>query len=48
MLVDPLLREEHILRVFEVVLRKIIEPKRDEAIAGWRKQHNQELHNLNC
>jgi hypothetical protein len=41
------LREEHRLRVFENrVLRKIFEPKRDEITGGWRKLHNEELHNL--
>jgi hypothetical protein len=40
------LREEHGLRVFENrVLRRIFEPKKDEII-GWRKLHNEELHNL--
>jgi hypothetical protein len=29
------------------VLRKIFGPKRDEMI-GWRKLHNEELHNLYC
>jgi hypothetical protein len=28
------------------VLRKIFGPKRDEVIRGWRKLHNEELHNL--
>jgi hypothetical protein len=28
------------------VLRRIFEPKRDEIIGGWRKLHNEELHNL--
>jgi hypothetical protein len=28
------------------VLRKIFGPKRDEVIGGWRKLHNNELHNL--
>jgi hypothetical protein len=38
------LREEHILRVFENrVLRGIFGPKRDEAIGGRRKLHNEEL-----
>jgi hypothetical protein len=23
-------------------------PKRDEVIGGWRKLHNEELHNLYC
>jgi hypothetical protein len=30
------------------VVRKIFGPKRDEVIAGWRKLHNEELHNLYC
>jgi hypothetical protein len=28
------------------VLRGIFGPKRDEVIGGWRKLHNEELHNL--
>jgi hypothetical protein len=42
------LREEHRLRrVFEnKVLRRIFRPKRDEVTGGWRKLHNEELHNL--
>jgi hypothetical protein len=41
------LREEHRCRVFENrVLRRIFRPKNDEIIAGWRKLHNEELHNL--
>jgi hypothetical protein len=40
-------REEHKLRVFENrVLRRIFGPKRDGVTAGWRKLHNEELHNL--
>jgi hypothetical protein len=40
-------REEHKLRVFENrVLRRIFRPKRDGMTGGWRKQHNEELHNL--
>jgi hypothetical protein len=43
------LREEHRLRVFENrVLRRIFGLKRDEVIGGWRKLHNEELHNLYC
>jgi hypothetical protein len=43
------LREENRLRVFEnMVLRKIFGWKRDEVIGGWRKLHNEELHNLYC
>jgi hypothetical protein len=41
------LREEHRLRAFEnMVLRRIFGPKRDEVTRGWRKLHNEELHNL--
>jgi hypothetical protein len=41
------LREEHGLRVFENrVLRRIFGPKRDEVTGGWRKLHDEELHNL--
>jgi hypothetical protein len=33
--------------VFEnVVLRRIFGPNRDEVTGGWRKLHNEELHNL--
>jgi hypothetical protein len=28
------------------VLRRIFGPKRDEVTGDWRKQHNEELHNL--
>jgi hypothetical protein len=39
--------EEHRLRVFENrVLRRIFGPNRDEVTGGWRKLHNEELHNL--
>jgi hypothetical protein len=41
------LREEHKLRVFENwVLRIIFGPKRDGVTGGWRKFHNEELHNF--
>jgi hypothetical protein len=41
------LREEHRLRVFENrVLSGIFGPKSDEVTGGWRKLHNEELHNL--
>jgi hypothetical protein len=41
------LREEHRLRVFENrLLRRTFGPKRDEVTVGWRKLHNEELHNL--
>jgi hypothetical protein len=36
-----ILREEHILRVFENrVLRRIFGPKRDEVSGEWKKLHN--------
>jgi hypothetical protein len=42
-----ILREDHRLRVFENrVLRRIFGPKRDEVTRGWRKLHNDELHDL--
>jgi hypothetical protein len=28
------------------VLRRIFGPKREEVAGGWRKLHNEELHNL--
>jgi hypothetical protein len=37
-----ILREQHRLRV----IRRIFGPKRDEVTGGWRKLHNEELHNL--
>jgi hypothetical protein len=40
-------REEHELRVFgNRVLRTIFGAKRDEVIGGWRKLHNEGLHDL--
>jgi hypothetical protein len=40
------LREEHKLRVFEKRVLRIFGPKRDGVMGGWRKLHNEELHNL--
>jgi hypothetical protein len=41
------LRQEHRLRVFENrMLRRIFGPKRDGVMGGWRKLHNEELHDL--
>jgi hypothetical protein len=35
------------LRLFENrVLRRIFGPERDEVTGGWRKPHNEELHDL--
>jgi hypothetical protein len=45
---SPTLREEHRLRVFENKVLRIFGPKRDEVTGGWRKLHNEELHNLYC
>jgi hypothetical protein len=34
------------LRIFENrVLRRIFGPKREEVAGGWRRLHNEELHN---
>jgi hypothetical protein len=41
------LQEEHRLSVSENrVLMKIFGPKREELLGGWRRLHNDELHNL--
>jgi len=41
------LREEHRLTVFENRMRRtIFGPKREEVKGGWRRLHNEELHNL--
>jgi hypothetical protein len=38
------LREEHRLRVYEnKLLRKILGPKKDEMLGGWRKLHNEQI-----
>jgi hypothetical protein len=29
-------------------LRRIFAPKRDEVIGGWKRLHNEKLHNLYC
>jgi hypothetical protein len=43
------LREEHILKVFENrVLRRIVEPKRDEVTRGRSKLHKEGFCNLYC
>jgi hypothetical protein len=39
-------REEHKLRVFENRVLRIFGPKRDGVTGGWRKLHNEEIHNL--
>jgi hypothetical protein len=44
---SPILREKHRPRVFENrVLRRMFVPRRDKVIGGWRKLHNEEVHNL--
>jgi hypothetical protein len=41
------LSKEHRPRVFEnKVLRRIFGLKRDEVVGGWRKLHNEELHQV--
>jgi hypothetical protein len=41
------LRQANRLRVFENrVLRRIFGLKRNEVMGGWRKLHNEKLHNL--
>jgi hypothetical protein len=39
-------REEHKPKVFENRMLRIFGPKRDGVTGGWRKLHNEELHNL--
>jgi hypothetical protein len=40
-------REDHKLKVFKNrVLRRIFGPKRDGVSGGWRKLHNEKIHNL--
>jgi hypothetical protein len=40
------LSEEHRLGVFEnKVLKRIFVPKREEVVGGWKRLHNEELHN---
>jgi hypothetical protein len=42
-----IIREEHRLRKsVNKVLSKISGPKREEVAGGWRRLHNEELHNL--
>jgi hypothetical protein len=42
-----MLREECKVSVFEnIMLRRIYGLKRDEVTGGWRKLHDEELHNL--
>jgi hypothetical protein len=42
------LRDGHSSRVFfkNRMLRRISGPKREEVAGGWRRLHNEELHNL--
>ena len=44
-----ILREERKPRVFEnMVLGRIIGPRRDEVTGEWRRLHNEELNDLYC
>jgi hypothetical protein len=41
------LREEHRVKVYENrFVRRIFGPKREEVVGGWRRLHNEEIHNL--
>jgi hypothetical protein len=41
------LMEEYSLRVFENrALRRMFGPKREEVPGGWRRLHNEELHDI--
>jgi hypothetical protein len=40
------LKEEHRLRVFQNGVLRIFGPKREEVAGGWRRLHNEKLHNL--
>jgi hypothetical protein len=40
------LREEHRLRASEKWVLRIFGPTRDEVMEGWKKLHNEEVHNL--
>jgi hypothetical protein len=41
------LREEHKSRASENrILRRMFGPKREEVAGGWRRLHNEELHNF--
>jgi hypothetical protein len=41
------LKEEHRLKMFENrVLRRMFGPRRYKVTGGWRKLHNEDLHNL--
>jgi hypothetical protein len=41
------MKEHNTLKLFEVrVLRRMFGPKREEVAGGWRRLHNEELHNL--
>jgi hypothetical protein len=39
-------KEEDILKVFENGLGRIFGFEREEVVGGWRRLHNEELHNL--
>jgi hypothetical protein len=40
------LGEEHRPKVFENRVLRTFGPKREEVAEGWRRPHNEELHNL--
>jgi hypothetical protein len=40
------LREEHRLRVSEIKVMRRLSGRKEEVAGGWRRLHNEELHNL--
>jgi hypothetical protein len=40
------LRKEHGLKVFKNRVLRVFVPKREEVAGGWRRLHNEELHNF--
>jgi hypothetical protein len=43
------LRDEHTKRAFENrLLKRIFGPNTEKVTGGWRKLHNEELHNIYC
>jgi len=40
------LREEYKFKVFENGVLRIFGPEREDVVGGWRRQHDEEPHNL--
>jgi hypothetical protein len=45
---DGVHRDSSSCYLYQIWLRKIFGPKRDEVIGEWRKLHNEELNDLYC